>query len=104
MSSPPLTQLTLAFPPELEARLVEFVLEQAPPLAGFTSLHAHGHGADFSTATTHERVRGRVRRSLILMVTTTKQIETLLDALRGEFPNQHVVWWTQPVSGFGRLA
>jgi hypothetical protein len=104
MSSPLLTQLTLAFPPELEARLVEFVLEQEPPLPGFTSIQAHGHGADFSTATTHERVRGRVRRSLIVMVAAAAELERLVAALREAFPNPHVVWWMVPVGGFGRLA
>lgn len=41
-----LKRLTLVFPPDVETELTELLLALAPPLPGFTSLEATGHGAD----------------------------------------------------------
>ena len=45
-STDTLVRLTIAFPPAIEARIVELLLEQEPPLPGFTILRGEGHGAD----------------------------------------------------------
>lgn len=99
-----LQRLTLVFPPSVEERLVETLLEQEPPLPGFTVVAAEGHGADFASASLREQVRGRVARRMLLMVLPAERIEPLVTVLRGELPNPHVAWWSEPVLAFGRLA
>lgn len=99
-----LVRLTLAFPPALEPRIVELLLEQEPPLPGFTVLHGEGHGADFSRASIREQVRGRVSRRLLMLVLPTARVQALLDALRDAVPNPQVAWWLEPVLAFGRFA
>jgi len=101
---PDLQRLTLVFPPGVEARLLELLLEQEPPLPGFTVLAGEGHGADFATASVREQVRGRVARRMLLMVLPAERIEKLIALLRAGLPNPHVTWWVEPVSAFGRLA
>ena len=98
-----LQRLTLVFPPNIEARLLQLLLEQEPPLPGFTVVSGEGHGADFATATLREQVRGRVARRMLLMVLPAERIEKLIALLRGSLPNPHVAWWVEPVVSFGRL-
>lgn len=97
-------RLTIAFPPAIEARIVELLLEQEPPLPGFTILRGEGHGADFSRASIREQVRGRVDRRLLMLILPQARAGTLLDALRGAVPNPQIAWWLEPVLAFGRLA
>ncbi|MGE0387543.1 MAG: DUF3240 family protein [Gammaproteobacteria bacterium] len=97
-------RLTLVFPPAVEPALLEILLDEEPPLPGFTVVHAEGHGADFEHATVRERVRGRVARRMLLMVLPHARVEHLLERLRARLPSNHVTWWVEPVSGFGRLA
>ena len=99
-----LKRLTVVFPPAVEASLIELLLEQDPPLPGFTTIVAEGHGADFATASTHEQVRGRIKKRLLLMVLPADRIESVIAALRAAIPNPHVTWWVEPVIDFGRLA
>ncbi len=103
-STAPLTRLTIAFPPALEARIVELLLEHEPPLPGFTVLRGEGHGADFSRASVREQVRGRVDRRILMIILPQAHAEALLDALRSAVPNPQVAWWLEPVLAFGRLA
>ena len=98
-----LKRLTLAFPPTVEASLIELLLEQDPPLPGFTTIAAEGHGADFAGASIHEQVRGRIRQRLLLMVLPADRVDSLVASLREALPNPHVIWWVEPVIDFGRL-
>jgi hypothetical protein len=104
MESLELKRLTLVFPPGVEDSLIELLLEQDPPLPGFTIIAAEGHGTGFDTASTHELVRGRIKRRLMLMVLPADRIENLIAALREAIQNPHVAWWVEPVTDFGRLA
>lgn len=99
-----LQRLTLVFPPNLEDRLVELLLEQEPPLPGFTIVAGEGHGADFASASLREQVRGRIAQRVVLMVLPAERIERLIAALRVSLPHPHVIWWAEPVLAFGRLA
>lgn len=99
-----LARLTLVFPPVLEARVVRLMLEQEPPLPGFTVLAAEGHGADFARASIREQVRGRVARRLLTLVLPLTRAETLIGQLREELANGESAWWLEPVLAFGRLA
>lgn len=102
-STDTLTRLTLAFPPALESRVVELLLEQEPPLPGFTILQGEGHGTDFARATIREQVRGRIDRRILMLVLPQARAMTLIDALRDAVPNPQTVWWLEPVLAFGRL-
>ena len=98
-----LKRLTIAFPPAAETSLIEALLEQDPPLPGFTTIVAEGHGADFAGASIHEQVRGRIRQKLLLMVLPADRVDSLIATLRQALPNPHVIWWVEPVIDFGRL-
>ncbi|MEX2481625.1 MAG: DUF3240 family protein [Gammaproteobacteria bacterium] len=104
MSSPELRRLTLVYPPTIEDELVELLLDYAPELPGFTTLAAAGHGGDFTRASPRERVRGRVARGMLLMVLPAAAVDALLAHLAARIHNPHVVWWMEPVIGFGALA
>ena len=99
-----LKRLTLVFPPLLEERLLDVLLEQEPPLPGFTVVAGEGHGADFATASVREQVRGRVARRMLLMVLPDERVASLIESLRATLPTPHVTWWVEPVTAFGRLA
>lgn len=100
----PLTRLTLVLPPMLEARVVQLLLEQDPPLPGFTLLAAEGHASDFVHASIPEQVRGRVNRRLLILVLPEARAVALLEYLRATVSNPEVAWWLEPVLKFGRLA
>lgn len=104
MSDTELARLTLVFPPVLEARVVQLMLEQDPPLPGFTVLAAEGHGADFARASIREQVRGRVARRVLMLVLPRPRAEALIAELRADLANGESAWWLEPVLGFGRLA
>lgn len=99
-----LERLTLVFPPAVESTLLEILLEQEPPLPGFTVVTAEGHGADFSSASLREQVRGRIARRMLMMVLPRASRAELIERLRVALPNPHVAWWVEPVLHFGRLA
>lgn len=102
MENAELVRLTLIFPPELEARLIERVLEFSPAVP-FTTWRGEGHGAGFAQASTREQVRGRVARGLLTLVLDQGGAEALLDFIRQQLPNPHVVWWMEPLLASGRL-
>jgi len=104
MSDITLARLTLVFPLVLEARVVQLMLEQEPPLPGFTVLDAEGHGADFARASIREQVRGRVARRLLTLVLPLPRAEALIAQLRSDLANAESAWWLEPVLAFGRLA
>ena len=104
MSDTELARLTLVFPPVLEARIVELMLEQEPPLPGFTVLAAEGHGADFARASTREQVRGRVARRLLTLVLPRARAEARVAQLRIDLATTESAWWLEPVLAFGRFA
>jgi hypothetical protein len=99
----PLYCLHLVFPAALEEAVSAALIEYEPPLPGFTLLKADGHSNDFSTASSDERVRGRVARRMILMVESLETIEAVVAILRTHVRSEHVVWWTTRIENFGRL-
>jgi hypothetical protein len=99
-----LKRLTLVFPPDVETELTELLLALAPPLPGFTSLEATGHGADFASASVREQVRGRVARCVLFMVIPGERVAPLITLIGKALPARHVSWWVEPVEAFGRLA
>ncbi len=97
-------KLTLILPVTAEDRIVELLLESDPPITGFTTWVAEGHGHDFAQATASERVRGRVKRCVLVAVTTRARADAILDEIRQKAPIPHLSFWLEPVCNFGRLS
>ena len=75
-----------------------------PPVAGFTTFAAEGHGMSFDTATVGERVRGRVQRTVIMAVLPRERAEQLVEIVRQEIAVPHMAYWIEPVLACGRMA
>ena len=99
-----LCKLTLVFPPSVEEKIIELLLTADPPLGGFTTWSADGHGLDFSDATGAERVRGRVSRSVMALVIPRSRLPSLLETIRMKVNVPHLAYWVEPVEDFGRLS
>lgn len=98
-----LCRLTLVYPPAAEDAIVGLLLAAEPPLKGFTTWLAEGHGLDFSEASTAERVRGRMRRTVMAVVLPRGRLAPLLETIRTEAAAPHLAYWVEPVESFGRL-
>ena len=98
-----LCKLTLVYPPAAEETITELLLAADPPLKGFTTWAADGHGLDFSEATTAERVRGKIRRCVMVAVLPRGRLAALLETIRTEAGAPHLAYWVEPVESFGRL-
>ncbi len=79
------------------------MLSLDPPIPGFTTWDAEGHGFGFAGATVSERVRGRVRKNLITAVIERDEAERLLQIVAQKAPVPHLTFWIEPVESFGRL-
>ncbi|RIJ15716.1 DUF3240 domain-containing protein [Henriciella mobilis] len=100
---PNLCKLTLVYPPRSEDAVIAFLLDQQPPLPGFTSWHGSGHGLGFDNATTAERVEGRVSRRILSAILEPKRAEGLIESIRLKLPLPHLIYWIEPVLSAGRL-
>lgn len=74
-----------------------------PPVAGFTTFAAEGHGMSFDTASVGERVRGRVKRTVIMAVLPRVRAERLVEIVRREIAVPHMAYWIEPVLACGRM-
>lgn len=97
-------KLTLVVPSDVGDRIVELLLGADPPVTGFTTWRANGHGESFTTASIGERVRGRVERSVFVAVMTRDRARSLIDEIASKAPIPHMVYWLEPVLEFGRAA
>ncbi len=97
-------KLTLVYPPASDAHIVELMTNSNPPLAGFTTWHAEGHGHSFDNASMRERVRGRIARGILTIVLPRDRLAPLLEEIRTKAAIADLVYWVEPVEGFGRLA
>ncbi len=97
-------KLTLSCPEELAERLIDILLETDVRMSGFTTEKADGHGHDFSSASVRERVRGRVARRLIVLILPAEDVAALLDDIRRQVKNPHLVYWIEPVLAYGHLS
>lgn len=99
----PLCKLTLIYPIDAEDKIVESLLSADPPMPGFTTFPAEGHGLDFSSASASERVRGRVRRGVLMVVLPRARLAGLLDLIARDAPVLRLMHWVEPVESCGRL-
>ena len=79
------------------------MLNFEPPLQGFTTWAAEGHGFGFEDATVRERVRGRVTRTVIVIVLDRNVAAEVLDLIERKGAVAHLAYWTEPVDGFGQM-
>lgn len=98
-----LCKLTLVCPPDSAEHIAELMLNFEPPLPGFTTWSAEGHGFGFRDATVSERVRGRVKRSVIVIVLNRNLAADLLEHIGKKGAVAHLAYWTEPVDGFGQM-
>jgi len=96
-------KLTLVYPTGAEDCIVELMLSAEPPLTGFTTWKAEGHGHDFAGASVRERVRGRVSRGVLTTVLSPTRLATLLEDIRSKAAIADLAYWVEPVEAFGRL-
>ncbi|WP_296713184.1 DUF3240 family protein [Rhodoblastus sp.] len=96
-----LCKLTLVYPEAADDLILDFLLASHPPLSGFTSLRAEGHGAGFEGATTREMVRGRVERRLLFVVLSRARLQNLLAELHERISVPNLAYWVEPVESFG---
>ncbi len=99
----PVCKLTLVYPPKAEDHIVELMLTSDPPLSGFTTWTAEGHGHDFATASVSERVRGRVHRGVLVAVMPRERAARLLDEIQSRCSISHLAYWIEPVESMGIL-
>lgn len=97
-------KLTLVFPPAAEDHIVELLLNADPPLPGFTTWRAEGHGHDFGNASLRERVRGRVARGVLVLILPRSRLGSVLENICSKAGIVNLAYWTEPVEAFGRLA
>jgi hypothetical protein len=86
-----LCKLTLVYPSGIEELIVELLLAADPPLKGFT------------TWSVGEQVRGRVKRSVMVLVMPRMRLSSLLETIRTRAAVPHLAYWVEPVECFGRL-
>jgi Protein of unknown function (DUF3240) len=96
-------KLTLVYPPGAEDCIIELMLNAEPALTGFTTWLAEGHGHDFTTASVRERVRGRVMRGVLTVLTPRARLASILEDVRTKAGIVNLVYWVEPVEAFGRL-
>ena len=99
-----LCKLTLVYPPDAEDCIIELMLNAEPPLTGFTTWRAEGHGHDFSKASVQERVRGRVMRGILTLIIPRACLAPILEDIRTKAGIANLIYWVESVEAFGRLA
>jgi hypothetical protein len=95
--------LTLAIPINLEEDVLDFLLLHPQWATGFSIVDAQGMGQGASLLSNMEKVQGRSRRKLVLIVGQQSQLQLLLEALGAEIRNPDVAYWIYPITAFGRL-
>jgi hypothetical protein len=96
--------LNLALPVELEEELIDLLRGQDAHVSGFSILPAEGFGAGARLVSAMEQVRGRSRRRVAQLLMRTQDVAPLVEVIRSAMPSPEMVWWTVPVTGFGRFA
>lgn len=95
--------LTLAIPVALEEEVLDFILSHPQLASGFSIIDAQGMGQGASLLSTMEKVQGRCKRKLVLIVGLDGDLKQLLQALGKQIRNPDVAYWITAVSAFGNL-
>ncbi|MBS0241678.1 MAG: DUF3240 family protein [Proteobacteria bacterium] len=98
-----LCRLTLVYPPALDDLLAGLLLALDPPLDGFTTWPAEGHGLGFDSASAAERVRGRIRRSVMTVILPRNRLPAVLHNIKATLKVPGAAYWVETVEQFERL-
>lgn len=98
-----LCKLTLVYPPAIEDVIVDMLLTAEPPIYGFTTWTADGHGLDFGAASANEKVRGRIRRGIMILVLSRQRLPRVIELLKQAVNVAGLAYWVEPVERFERL-
>jgi Protein of unknown function (DUF3240) len=97
-------KLTLSCPQAVLEDVVEYLLDSKLLPAGFTTIAANTHGADFESASLREKVRGRIHTALVMTILPAGNVAPLLEGLRASFRGPRIQYWTEAVHDFGDFA
>lgn len=97
------TMLTLAIPLSLVEEISDFLLLNPQWASGFSILDAQGMGQGAALVSAIEKVQGRSKRKLVLVIGEKNQLQELITALAAKIKNSDVAYWLTPVSDFGRF-
>lgn len=97
------SMLTLAIPLSLVEEISDFLLLNPQWASGFSIIDAQGMGQGAALLSAIEKVQGRSKRKLILVVGEKNRLHELIMALRTKIKNSDVAYWLTPVSDFGRF-
>ncbi|MBR0844271.1 DUF3240 family protein [Bradyrhizobium liaoningense] len=102
MTDPPVC-LTLIVPRQLLDEVLDYLTEQTDLVSGFMASHGAGHGAEVRLQTAAERVKGHADQTAVQMILAERDASGLLDRLRVSFAGTKLVYWTMPVTEFGKI-
>jgi primosomal protein N' len=97
------SMLTLAIPLSLVEEISDFLLLNPQWASGFSITDAQGMGHGAALVSAIEKVQGRSKRKLVLVVGEKSRLQELISALRAKIKNSNVAYWMTPVSDFGRF-
>jgi hypothetical protein len=97
------SMLTLAIPLSLTEEICDFLLLNPQWASGFSIVDAQGMGQGAALLTAIEKVQGRSKRKLIMVVGEQAQLMQLVTALGEKIKNSDVAYWVTPVNSFGRF-
>lgn len=98
-----LCKLTLVYPAAAEEAVLDALQAETLGLRGFTTWRAEGHGLGFDSASTQEKLRGRVARGVLVAIMPREKVGATLEQVRAKVPIPHLVYWLEPVEDMGVL-
>jgi len=93
--------LTLIATPELEERLVDWLLETGHE--GFSTVPCRGHGVHPERLSTAEQVAGRQRRVAFCLQLPENEAESIVARLGENFGKTGLHFWITPVLASGQI-
>ena len=99
----PLRKLTLAFPKNIEASILDVLDAMEPPLQGYSFMTAKGRGPDMQLNAVSERVQGAGNIVLVKIIVPGDDIGVILETIRIKCGRPNISYWVEPILDFGRL-
>ena len=93
--------LTLIATPELEERLIDWLLEAGHE--GFTTANCQGHGVHPKRLSTAEQVVGRQRRVAFWLQLREDEAESIVARLAADFGSVGLHFWLTPAIAAGPI-
>jgi hypothetical protein len=95
--------LTLIVSHSLRDELFDYLGEQTDLVSGFTASDAAGHGAQVRLHSAAERVKGHADQTVVRVILSRIDADSLLGRLRHSFAGTNLVYWILPVVEFGTI-